>query len=174
MQQPRNQILPLNKEDIPELLRLARAIWYAHYPAIISVEQIEYMLNQRYHPHVIASQLESAGCWWSKLVIDGVMVAFSACELADHPGEMKLDKLYVNQDLRGRGYGSLLLGHVEDIARKQGCHTVYLQVNKNNTSAIEAYQRNGYAVRESATFDIGQGFVMDDYVMAKKLVRGEE
>jgi ribosomal protein S18 acetylase RimI-like enzyme len=63
---------------------------------------------------------------------------------------------------------------VEDIARKQGCHTVYLQVNKNNTSAIEAYQRNGYAVRESATFDIGQGFVMDDYVMAKKLVRGEE
>jgi hypothetical protein len=28
-------------------------------------------------------------------------------------------------------------------------------------------------VRESATFDIGQGFVMDDYVMAKKLVRGE-
>ena len=46
-------ILPLGEQDIPALIELARAIWYAHYPSIITVEQIEYMLGQRYHPDLI-------------------------------------------------------------------------------------------------------------------------
>ncbi|MFN0313657.1 MAG: GNAT family N-acetyltransferase [Burkholderiales bacterium] len=166
------QIQSLRKADIAELVRLARAIWYAHYPNIIPAEQIEYMLAQRYHADVIGAQLESKGYWWHKLVLDDAMVAFSACEL---PGnELKLDKLYVHQDLQRRGYGSQLLQFTENLARSQGCQAVYLQVNKNNTSAIHAYKRNGYAVRDSVIFDIGNGFVMDDYVMAKKIARGEE
>jgi hypothetical protein len=42
-------------------------------------------------------------------------------------------------------------------------------VNKNNASAIDAYLRNGFAVTEAARFDIGRGFIMDDYVMSKAL-----
>ena len=163
------QILPLQHADIPELVRLARAIWYAHYPNIISVEQIEYMLAQRYHADAIRRQLESEGYWWHKLLLDDAMIAFSACELSEKPGEMKLDKLYVHQDLHGRGYGSRLLRIAEDLALSRHCHTIYLQVNKNNTLAIRAYERNGYAVRESAAFEIGNGFVMDDHVMEKRV-----
>ena len=168
------QILTLAHADIPELAHLARAIWYAHYPSIISVEQIEYMLTQRYHPDLIRDQMDSQGYWWHKLLLDDVMVAFSACELSGKSGELKLDKLYVHPDLHGRGYGSQLLDFVENLARSQNCHTVCLQVNKHNALAIQTYKRNGYTVRESATFDIGNGFVMDDYVMEKKLARGEE
>jgi ribosomal protein S18 acetylase RimI-like enzyme len=165
-------IQPLRPEDIPELVQLARAIWYQHYPSIITVEQIEYMLAQRYGPDLIQSQLEDPRYWWSKLVVDGRIAAFSACELSGEPGELKLDKLYVSRDFQRRGYGTQLLRHVEEIARQQHCHTVYLQVNKQNTNAIAAYGRNGYVIRESATFDIGNGFIMDDYVMAKRI--GEE
>ena len=163
------QILPLQEAHIPELVRLARAIWYAHYPSIITIEQIEYMLDQRYHPDVIREQLQSAGHWWHAIWLDSEMIAFSACELSDKPGEMKLDKVYVHHAQHGRGYGSQLLRHVEDLANRQHCHTVYLQVNKHNTKAIAAYAHNGFGVRESATFDIGRGFVMDDYVMEKRL-----
>jgi ribosomal protein S18 acetylase RimI-like enzyme len=45
-----------------------------------------------------------------------------------------------------------------------------LNVNKRNTRAIAAYQRNGYVVAERVTLDIGGGFVMDDFVMTKPLV----
>jgi ribosomal protein S18 acetylase RimI-like enzyme len=166
---PDLRILPLREEDIPDLARLARDIWYQHYPSIITVEQIEYMLDQRYRPDVIREQVASGTAWWDKLLLDGAMVAFTSYEIGKHPEEMKLDKLYVRYDLRGHGYGSLLLRHVEGRARAQGCTRVYLQVNKNNTSAIEAYLRNGFAVSEAARFDIGNGFVMDDYVMSKLL-----
>ena len=161
------RILPLREEDIPGLVRLARDIWYAHYPSIITVEQIEYMLDQRYRPEVIREQLASRTAWWDKLLLDGAMVAFTSYELGEHTGAMKLDKLYVRYDLRRRGYGSLLMRHVEGQARSRGSTRLYLQVNKNNASAVEFYLRNGFAVSQAARFDIGRGFIMDDYVMSK-------
>ncbi len=94
------RILPLREEDIPDLVRLARDIWYAHYPSIITVEQIEYMLDQRYRPEVIREQLASRTAWWDKLLLDGAMVAFTSYELGEHTDAMKLDKLYVRYDLR--------------------------------------------------------------------------
>jgi diamine N-acetyltransferase len=166
---PNTRILPLREDDIPDLLRLAREIWYAHFPGIITVEQIEYMLDQRYRPEVIREQLASRSAWWDRLLLDDTMVAFACCELGEHRDAMKLDKLYVRYDLRGRGYGSLLMRHVEGRARSLGCTRAYLQVNKNNRSAIDAYLRNGYSVTEAARFDIGCGFIMDDYVMSKAL-----
>lgn len=162
-------IEPLAERDVPALIALAREIWMAHYPAIISIGQIEYMLDQRYRVPLIAEQLRDPGHWWHVLWDDGRMLGFSACERSDQPGQMKLDKLYVHHDRHGQGLGSRLLVHAEALARAQGCHTLYLQVNKHNQKAIRSYQRNGYQVRESATFDIGQGYVMDDYVMEKRL-----
>jgi len=164
-------VAPLIDADIPELVRLARAIWYAHYPSIITVEQIEYMLEQRYGGGVIREQLASGSAWWDKLLLDGDIVAFASSEPGEHPREMKLDKLYVRYDLRGRGYGGRLLRHVEQRARTLGYMRLYLQVNKNNRSAIDAYLRSGFSVSESAKFDIGGGFVMDDYIMSKALPR---
>ena len=166
---PDVQILPLREEDVPDLVRLAREIWYAHYPSIITVEQIEYMLDQRYRPDTICGQLANGTVWWDKLLLGGAMVAFASYELSEHADAMKLDKLYVRYDLRGRGFGSLLMRHVEERTRAHGRTRLYLQVNKNNASAIDAYLRNGFAVTEAARFDIGRGFIMDDYVMSKAL-----
>jgi hypothetical protein len=36
---------------------------------------------------------------------------------------------------------------------------------------VRAYERCGFAVRESGDFPIGNGFVMADYVMARPLDR---
>jgi ribosomal protein S18 acetylase RimI-like enzyme len=160
------EIAPLREEDIPALIALARDIWHRHYPSIISVEQIEYMLAQRYTPEVIRAQLRSGRAWWEKLLLDGVMVAFSACEPGEHEGELKLDKLYVRCDLHGRGYGSLLLRNAQQRARQMGCRRLYLQVNRHNRGAIETYLRNGFVISREAKFDIGHGFIMDDYVMS--------
>jgi ribosomal protein S18 acetylase RimI-like enzyme len=102
------------------------------------------------------------------------MVGFAACEVGEHAGEIKLDKIYVRYDLRGKGYGSLLIRHIEQRARAAGYRSIYLQVNKRNASAIRAYERNGFIIRAAATFDIGNGFIMDDYVMAKPLLTAAE
>ena len=87
----------------------------------------------------------------------------------DGADELKLEKLYVHQDAQRRGVGSRLIARVEAEAIAQGLPTLILNVNKNNLQAIQAYQKSGFVIRESVVVDIGGGFVMDDYVMAKRL-----
>lgn len=163
------QIGPLREEEIPALIELARDTWNRHYPSIISQAQIDYMLAQRYTPAQIRSQLSRRDIWWDTLKRGDELVAFAQYELTEKPDEMKLDKLYVRHALRGQGLGSLLLQHVQNEARARGCRRLRLQVNKNNVSAIGAYQKQGFGIAESAVFDIGGGFVMDDYIMEKAL-----
>jgi diamine N-acetyltransferase len=81
--------------------------------------------------------------------------------------EFKLHKLYLLPELHGCGLGSLLLQHVEREVRQPGARRLILAVNKRNANAIAAYQRNGFVIAETVVTDIGGGFVMDDYVMAK-------
>jgi GNAT superfamily N-acetyltransferase len=83
--------------------------------------------------------------------------------------EFKLHKLYLLPELHGRGLGSRLLQHVEREVRTRAGHRLMLSVNKRNAKAIAAYQRNGFRIVESVVTDIGGGFVMDDYIMAKEL-----
>ena len=85
---------------------------------------------------------------------------------------MKLDKLYVHQVARGRGYGAALIDHVAKAARRQGMDNLTLQVNKSNHGSVAVYLRLGFAVAKTVKVDIGKGYFMDDYVM-EKAVRGE-
>ncbi len=171
---PAIQIEALREQDVPGLILLARDIWYRHYTCIITAEQIEYMLTQRYRCEIIKEHIRTGQVWWDKLVIDGQLAGFAASQPGDAPHEIKLDQLYVRYDLRGLGLGSMLIAHIERRSRAMGCNRLHLQVNKNNRSAIQTYLRNGFRVAGAATFDIGGGFVMDDFLMAKTLAGHEE
>jgi len=165
------RIYPLATADIGPLTRLAREIWYQHYPGIITVKQIEYMLGQRYSPDAIRTEIESGAAHWLKLVVNGELAGFASHETNRVQRSVKLDKLYVHALFRGRGCGAALVRHVEQAARAQDCDQVYLQVNRNNFDSIAAYRRIGFEVMDRVRTDIGGGFYMDDYVMAKE-VRG--
>lgn len=163
----RARIEPLAAGDVERLAALAREIWYAHYPAIISVAQIEYMLAERYRAEVVLAELRRDGVWWDKLIVAGAIEGFASYFLTGTPGEMKLDKLYVHPRLQRRGYGGMMIARASEVARRRGCDRLVLAVNKNNRSAIDAYLKHGFRIADTAVKDIGGGFVMDDYIMVK-------
>jgi ribosomal protein S18 acetylase RimI-like enzyme len=165
-------IAPLAIADIELLTALAREIWHQHYPGIITVKQIEYMLEQRYSPDRIRAEIESGAARWVKLLVNGELGGFASYEADVARSAVKLDKLYVHRMFRGRGCGVALVRHVEQAADAHGCDKVYLQVNRNNFDSIAAYRRLGFEVMDRVKTDIGGGFYMDDYVMAKN-VRGK-
>jgi ribosomal protein S18 acetylase RimI-like enzyme len=82
---------------------------------------------------------------------------------------MKLDKLYVRPDQQRHGYGGMLIAHTCERAKHLGYRTVTLAVNKRNTKAIAAYRKHGFDIRETSVKEIGGGFIMDDYIMAKSV-----
>jgi diamine N-acetyltransferase len=161
------QIVPATEEDLPALIELAGVIWRQHYPGIISHAQIDYMLARMYSLDTLREEIRSRGIRFARLLADGRFVGFASYGPASGPGVMKLHKCYLLPEMHGRGYGSLLLQHCEREARQLGARRLVLAVNKRNTKAVAAYQRNGFTVAESVITDFGEGFVMDDYIMAK-------
>ncbi|MDB5810296.1 MAG: GCN5-related N-acetyltransferase [Betaproteobacteria bacterium] len=160
------EVSAINADDIDALCALAALIWRAHYPAIISAAQIEYMLAQRYAPHVLRAELVRDGLWWDKLTVDGHMRGFCSYFLVDG-GEMKLDKVYVHPECQRRGYGRLLIERAAQGAREHACKALTLAVNKHNGTAIAMYRKQGFEIVGSVVKDIGAGFAMDDYVMRR-------
>jgi ribosomal protein S18 acetylase RimI-like enzyme len=150
--------------DVPVLGELAVRIWRQYYPCILSHAQIEYMLPRMYSADVIASELVR-GVIWSIAERDGQPIGFSSLEVEAGMGRAKLHKLYLLPEFHGKGIGKGMLEHVKAVAAAGGAKEVYLQVNKRNQRAIKAYQRSGFRISKEIVVDIGDGFVMDDYIM---------
>ena len=159
------KVSPLTKSDAVTIPTLAETIWRHHYTNIISPEQIDYMLAQRYRPEVIQQQLMNPDIWWRKLVVDEMIIGFCCCMRTSKPGELKIDKLYIHGDHHRKGYGGMLMADAIEIMRKNDLQSLILTVNKRNQSAILAYQQYGFEITGDSIVDIGAGFVMDDYLM---------
>jgi GNAT superfamily N-acetyltransferase len=157
------------RADIAMVARLADTIWRSYYPGIITGEQIDYMLARGYAPEALARFVRDEGAGLAIARERGQAAGFAAWHRADEPATTKLDKLYVLPARHGRGLGRALIARVEEAARADGSRTLVLNVNKRNAKAISAYLACGFATRASVVIDIGGGFVMDDYVMAKAL-----
>ncbi len=163
------ELKPLAPTDFSTVSALGGAIWREHYASLVSMDQIDYMLAGRYTPGNLEKYLASVDCWMYLLWLDDRAVGYCSYALTQTPHELKLEQLYLLPELHGHGLGSFMLRHVNAEARRLGCQTIMLTVNKGNHSSIAVYLKSGFVVRESVTFDIGNGYVMDDYVMEKRL-----
>jgi ribosomal protein S18 acetylase RimI-like enzyme len=174
------RLRPMTAADIPAVITIGRRIWQEHYVPIIGQEQVDYMTSQRFTADYLsrylptaADNVPSAVRWLDMLEQEGEggteVVGYCSYALGDKPGELKLEQLYLLPGLHGQGLGGLMLQHIEHHARTLGLSTLWLTVNKNNAISIRIYRKRGFSVRESAIFNIGSGFVMDDYVMVKQL-----
>lgn len=160
---------PLTEADFTPLAALASTIWHAHYSSIVSTAQIDYMLAGRYTPENLRTYINAEDRWLELLKLDTRPIGYCSCSLLPDGTTMKLQQLYLLSEFRGRGYGSLMLRHIEARTRALGRSVIMLTVNKQNHTAIAIYQKSGFRIKQEAVFDIGNGFVMDDYVMEKVL-----
>ncbi len=160
-----NDIRPygLTQQDIGAVSELARMVWQATYPALISQAQIDTMLADRYAADRMRVQLDDPlHAWWGARQ-DSLLIGFAHAELDGM--DCKLDKLYVHPGHQRRGIGAVLLHAVQGWARQRQARRLWLQVNRGNMQAVRAYEKYGFRIAESRVFDIGGGFVMDDHVM---------
>lgn len=162
-------ISPVAPCEVGAIAALARLVWQDTYPGIITQEQIDFMLAQRYDATRLLEELATPGIWWDKIELDGHLAGFASSLLSATPGEIKLDKIYVDPARQRLGLGARLIALVTARALEHKCKTLILAVNKRNEHAIAAYRKAGFAIRDSVRVDIGNGFVMDDFIMAKPL-----
>lgn len=174
--------LEIRTADLPDLetIRdLAERTWRHSYPGIISDDQIDYMLGWMYSPSRLREEMtasdiiyliaETKASGRSRLVPTG----FAAYGPSDQAAKTTafLHKLYVLPDHQGRGIGSALLLHIEQSLLEDRVESLELRVNRGNHDAVKVYESHGFLRVAEICDEIGGGFVMDDYLMCKKLSR---
>lgn len=155
-------------EDYITIYDLAHHTWYDTYTKILSLEQVEYMLDMMYSRESIDEQMGVKGHQFLLIADQSVAIGFAAYELNYKLGTAKLHKLYVLPNIQGKGAGRLLMAEVEKAAVQNGNDKVMLNVNRNNP-AFDFYVKCGYAKIGEEDIDIGHGYLMEDYIMAKEL-----
>ncbi|MBL7741923.1 MAG: GNAT family N-acetyltransferase [Chitinophagaceae bacterium] len=152
--------------DIPLIRDLTYKVWPQTYSAILSKEQIDYMLNMMYSEQSLQSQMQRGDEFI--IAYNGKdPVGFASFALTG-PQTYKLHKIYVLPSQQGKGSGKFIIDQLTNAMKKKGATALQLNVNRNNP-AKSFYEKIGFAVIKEEDIDIGSGYFMNDYVMEKKL-----
>lgn len=170
-------------EDIRDLASLARGIWLEYWASLIGPSQAEYMYQRYQSEEVITENMGQNGYeYWFLQASDGGpakdglrtdgegrVVGFTGGRVEPGSGRYFISKLYLLKGERGKHFASEAFGFYEGICRERGLSAMYLKVFKQNELALRAYRGKGFQVIGEVESDIGNGFILDDYIMEKKV-----
>ena len=147
---------------------LAKAIWPDAYGEILSQKQLEYMMEMMYSLDSLENQLKNNNVFLLAKE-ENDFIGFASYELNfQNSNKTKIHKLYILPTIQGKGVGKNLILHIQEIAKKNSNAALILNVNKYN-KAKNFYSHNQFEIADSLVVDIGNGYVMDDFVMEKKI-----
>jgi L-amino acid N-acyltransferase YncA len=148
-------------EDVKLIVLLAKEIWYEHYTAIIGAKQVQYMLATLQSEEAILNDLKQ-GKKYTLIESNRLIIGYVSYELTAN--QLFLSKLYLKKSERGKGTGRFILTQLIECAKKNKKEGIVLTVNKNNQASIAAYKAFGFVLIKEQLVNIGEGYVMDDYV----------
>jgi len=153
-----------NEGHIPSIVEIAEKTWRTTYTAILSADQLDYMLAAIYGTAALTNVMRNGAQQFLLLKDDhGIQGFISFGARPEDPKVVKIHKLYVLPENHGKGYGTILIEEVKKRMRAKGITTLDLNVNRYNP-AQHFYRKLGFSVLREEDVPIGQ-FWMNDYVM---------
>lgn len=170
MTEPNHPVLQqVSPSETEEVEAMARSIWPAVYSDLIPASQIEYMLNWMYAPEKIRTEIKEERVSWFWIELGDERVGFLAGGPLSEQGDFPLHKIYLLPESQGKGLGGRAMKELFSYAAEQGSKRVQLRVNRENTQALRFYESQGFLLTGMDKAAIGDGFVMDDCLLAKQL-----
>jgi diamine N-acetyltransferase len=147
-------------EAVQQLSVLATRIVKEHFDPIIGSAQNDYMISRFQTAAALTEQINHGYTYY--IVCDGLA---NAGFIAFYPreGEMYLSKFYLDRTERGKGIAKAMLNFLVQETKKAGFSSIFLNVNRHN-EAVKVYEHLGFRKIREEKNDIGNGYVMDDFV----------
>lgn len=163
------KLITANKDHVLIIKELAKQLWPDSFASILSVEQIHYMMNLMYSIPSLEKQMNEG----HKFVIaqnEGQNIGYVSYETNHNATyKTKIHKLYISPIYQRKGVGKKMVDYVAQKALKSNNTALFLNVNKNNKTAISFYKKHGFFLVKEEVIDIGDGFIMDDFVFELSL-----
>lgn len=148
---------------------IAGKTWPVTYGAILSSEQIQYMFSMMYDLEALKNQAETKNHHFIIAEEEGNFLGFASYEFDYHnQPKAKIHKIYILPETQGSGIGKKLIHYIAEKAKASQQEFVSLNVNRFN-DALHFYTKIGFEKVGEEDINIGNGYVMEDYIMEKKL-----
>ena len=158
-------IRTITSGELYKIRDLAYANWPTAYKEILSKVQLEYMLEKFYAVEALEQQWKEAKHIFCIISNDQHKpLGFVSYQLNSKHEKTKIHKIYVLPETQGTGLGKKLFYYVKEKALENNQKAIFLNVNKYNRAKF-FYEKLGFTILKEEVIDIGNNYVMDDYVM---------
>jgi ribosomal protein S18 acetylase RimI-like enzyme len=163
-----NEIIEATSQDLLLIRQLAEQTFHITYLPLQPKEKVDYLFDLMYHPTSLSEQMKNG----QRFIIakdETGSQGYASYEInCKKIGLTKIHKLYVLSTAQGKGVGKILVNSIAKIAKENKNKTLSLNVYRQNP-AIEFYEKLGFKKVEEVNIDVGNGFMMNDFVMEKSL-----
>lgn len=148
--------------QIREIANLAEIIWHEHFTKILGEQQVNYMVKKFQSYPALKEQI-AQGYEYFQLFWNQELAGYTGIHEED--GKLFLSKLYVKKDFRGNRISTKALTYLKSLAQSRNLSCIWLTCNRHNAQTLAVYDHLGFHRVRTQVADIGNGYVMDDYVM---------
>ena len=155
--------------DIKLIQNIVQITWPITYGEILSKEQLSYMLDLFYSTEALTEQYDKKEQLFYMIYEDETNIGFIGIE-HHYKGKTitKIHKIYLLPETQGKGIGKKVIDEIGKLALENNSTILSLNVNRFN-SALGFYKKIGFEVVDEVNIEIGNGYLMEDYVMEKKI-----
>lgn len=163
------EIIVASEEHLSEINHIAHETWPSTFGEILSPKQISYMLEWMYSIDSLKQQITEKGHVFLLAKDETGFLGYASYEL-HYQGlhKTKIHKIYLLPASQGKGVGAALIAQIGARATQQNDLSLLLNVNRYN-KAVGFYEKVGFQIVGSEDIDIGDGFLMQDFIMEKPL-----
>jgi ribosomal protein S18 acetylase RimI-like enzyme len=162
-------IVTATANDYKTIQSVAHQTWPTTYGKILSKAQLDYMLDAFYNEEALKDSVANKGHYFVVAKEGEQILGFVSYEHNyEQKKQTKIHKIYILPETQGKGIGKKLIDYVESVAKDKHSIALSLNVNRFNT-ALNFYQKLGFEVVEQVNIELEHGYLMEDYVMIKKL-----
>lgn len=154
-------------EQLKVLAEKANIVWHEFFPCILTEGQIDYMVEKFQSYDAMKNQMKNDGYEYYFITADDIILGYTG--IKKEKDRLFLSKLYLLKENRGKGYASEAFEFLINYCKENGLKSIYLTVNKQNEHTIAVYKKKGFEIIDTQVADIGNGYVMDDYIMEMKI-----
>lgn len=161
-------IVKAAEADLKTISKIAHKTWPLTYGEILSEAQLDYMLNAFYSDSALRENIENGHQFILAKEAD-IVLGFASFEHNHQNKQLtKIHKIYILPETQGKGIGKLLIDSIAEFAKENHFTSLLLNVNRFN-KALTFYQKLGFEIIEEIDIELEHGYLMEDYVMEKKI-----
>ncbi|AOW10631.1 GNAT family N-acetyltransferase [Flavobacterium gilvum] len=163
------KIISATAKNYPTIRDIAHETWPIAYGEILSKAQLDYMLGAFYNDEALNDSVVNKGHHFVLAKEREEILGFASYEHHyDQNNQTKIHKIYVLPQTQGKGIGKKLIDYVENVAKENDSTELVLNVNRFN-KALFFYQKMGFEIASEIDIELEHGYLMEDFVMIKKL-----